>query len=306
MGSGIGMTIGEEYRAAGYLRGTGTDTIVYGYTVKSEDRDSDGATVRGGGYYADGSTYGVPWNVYAKGTDVPPYAEFARLHNQQGHKVDGSRKPFGTNTEIISSPASGDTYRYGETIEFALTFNVELEVEGGLHLSLRVGREDSAGWRGANYRSGSGTDTLVFGYTVRLADEDRSGVTLLGTWIEDGAVKRHRRRRNDQDQGHRHRGNPHVRRPAEPGGAQGERIPLRHEGGYGVLLQRAGAPTGPGRASRSTSPSTCLSSWRGSRIGVTLRFISPGRRRQICPGDLQERQRQRHSEIRLRGARRRR
>ena len=90
---------------------------------------------------------------------------------------------------ITSSPASGDTYRYGETVEFSLTFSGALEVEGSRHLSLRVGSQGSAGWRGATYRSGSGTKTLVFGYTVQPADLDDDGVSVLGTWVEDGVVR---------------------------------------------------------------------------------------------------------------------
>ena len=61
-------------------------------------------------------------------------------------------------------------------------------MEGSRHLSLRVGSDDSDGWRGAIYRSGSGTNTLVFGYTVQTADSDTDGVTMVGTWTEDGEV----------------------------------------------------------------------------------------------------------------------
>ena len=147
---GLGLWVGSNWRSAGYLRGSGADTLVFGYTVKSEDSDG--------------------------------------IDDQSGHKVDGSITPVGVETKIISSPASGDTYRYGETIEFSITFSAALDVEGSRHLSLRVGSDDSSGWRGATYRCGSGTKTLVFGCTVQSGDLDTDGVTLLGTWTEDGVV----------------------------------------------------------------------------------------------------------------------
>ena len=187
---GLGLWVGGTWRAAMYLRGSGTDTLVFGYTVKSEDSDSDGIKMDGG--YQDSNER---WHnflnhtaVTAVGSDTVAYRVYAGIDDQSGHKVDGSIAPVGTNTAITSSRASGDTYRYGETIEFSITFSAALDVDGGRHLSLRVGSDDSDGWRGAMYRSGSGTKTLVFGYTVQSGDLDADGVTLLGTWTEDGVV----------------------------------------------------------------------------------------------------------------------
>ena len=94
----------------------------------------------------------------------------------------------GIKTEITSSPASGNTYRAGETIEFSITFNKELDVQGSQYLVLQVGSDGPSGLRGAAYRSGSGTKTLAFDYTVETADLDADGVTMLGTRTENGVV----------------------------------------------------------------------------------------------------------------------
>ena len=96
--------------------------------------------------------------------------------------------PVGIKTEITSSPASGNTYRAGETIEFSITFNKELAVQGSRYLVLQVGSDGPSGLRGAAYRSGSGTKTLAFDYTVETADLDTDGVTMLGTRTENGVV----------------------------------------------------------------------------------------------------------------------
>lgn len=187
---GLGLWVGRNWRSAGYLRGSGSDTLVFGYKVKSEDRDVDGIRMDGG--YKDSNDQ---WHnfinytaVKAVGTDVSAYRGYSGMDDQSGHKVDGSLEPFGTTTEITSKPASGDEYRYGETVEFSITFSAALDVEGKRLLSLRVGSANSDGWRGAAYRSGSGTNTLTFGYTVGVDDIDTDGVTMLGTWTRNGKV----------------------------------------------------------------------------------------------------------------------
>ena len=50
-------------------------------------------------------------------------------------------------------------------------------MEGSRHLSLRVGSDDSDGWRAATYRSGTGT--LVFEYTVVENNSDSNGVNAF-------------------------------------------------------------------------------------------------------------------------------
>ena len=138
---GLGLWVGSNWRAAGYLRGSGSDTLVFGYTVKADDSDSDGIKMDGG--YQDNNDR---WHnflnhtaVTAVDSDTVACRFYSGIDNQSGHKVDGSLAPAGTNTEITSSPASGDTYRYGETIEFSITFSAPMDVEGSRHLSHRVG-----------------------------------------------------------------------------------------------------------------------------------------------------------------------
>ena len=92
-------------------------------------------------------------------------------------------------TEITSSPASGSTYRYGETIDFSITFSAALDVDGTKHLNLRVGADRDNNWRVANYKEGSGTNTLVFGYTVQPYDLDDDGITLSGSYIQNGEAQ---------------------------------------------------------------------------------------------------------------------
>ena len=61
--------------------------------------------------------------------------------------MDGSLPPIGTGMEITSEPTDGDFYRYGETIDIALTLSAPVDVVGAKNLNARVaGTGDS--WRG--------------------------------------------------------------------------------------------------------------------------------------------------------------
>ena len=197
-GSGIGMDMGDDYRAAGYKSGTGTNVITYQYTVKHGDVDEDGISVRGGGYRADGSTWGRPWNVTGAGTDIPVYAKFSGLPSQPDHQVNGIPKTVDVDVEVLSTHlsthpdyrGSGGTYGIGETIRFGVTFPVEVRVEGDVNFRFHL--EDvfvgDDGFRNAGYVSGSETDTLVFEYTVKHGDEAQNGLDILASKVDEDGV----------------------------------------------------------------------------------------------------------------------
>lgn len=188
---GLGMWVGGNWRSAHYLRGSGSDTLVFGYTVQADDSDTDGIKMDGGYKDREGRWHNFLSHtaVTAVGTETVALRAYSGFDDQSGHKVDGAKAPYGTGTAITSSPASGNTYRKGETIEFSITFNLPLDMAGSRHLNLYIGPGDASGWRGATYKRGSGTKTLVFEYTVEPADFDDNGIKMLGTWTENGEVK---------------------------------------------------------------------------------------------------------------------
>ena len=189
----LGLRVGDKWKQAGYLRGSGTRVLVFGYTVKSEDRDSDGIRVNPGYQDRQGTWHNFlrHQTITASGTTTTPYRVYDGIDDQPDHKVDGSLSLAGT-PSIISRPDSVDTYLYGETIEIAIAFSESLDVEGTRYVNLRMGTDDgspgSTSWRGARYSRGSGTDTLVFAYTVRSGDRDIDGITMERTLIQDGKV----------------------------------------------------------------------------------------------------------------------
>ena len=78
-------------------------------------------------------------------------------------------------TEIVSTPANGDTYLLGENIDIALTFNTPVYVpEGESSIGIQVG--DVAGL--AAYQSGSFTTRLIYRYQVQMGEADANGISV--------------------------------------------------------------------------------------------------------------------------------
>ena len=83
-------------------------------------------------------------------------------------------------TEIISTPADGRTYRYGENIDIALTFNTDVYVpEDDSWIVIRIGdAADGPNSRVAEYLSGSDTNRLIYRYQVEIDDADANGISV--------------------------------------------------------------------------------------------------------------------------------
>ena len=77
-----------------------------------------------------------------------------------------------TDVAVMSTPrAATDTYGAGETIEIWVTFSDAVNATANTDLVLSV-----SGRKRAALLRGSGTKTLVFGYTVQAGDEDDNGI----------------------------------------------------------------------------------------------------------------------------------
>lgn len=91
----------------------------------------------------------------------------------------------------VSSSTSNGTYKLGDAIEIAVTFDQPVNVTGNPTITLETGTTD----RTADYTSGSGTNTLFFNYTVQSGDlsDDldytaTNALTLNGGTIQNGSL----------------------------------------------------------------------------------------------------------------------
>ena len=100
------LRVGTRTRTAGYLRGTGTAVLVFGYEVVEGDEDSDGVSIDAGRVALNGGTIK---------DEAENSAELAHgaVAPQAGHKVDGVRPSF------LSAAVDGSslTLTYGEALD---------------------------------------------------------------------------------------------------------------------------------------------------------------------------------------------
>ena len=174
----FGSGEGSIWRGAEYLAGSGTRELLFRYRVQPEDFDIDGVKV-GSAATAEDRTpaYGFSGAIYAHGTDVPIVYTHPGIEIDWRQRVDG--RPYVRSSRTVSTPAAGrQTYRANEIIEIAFEFNSRVEVHGDVCVELYFGASEDEATKQAVYRSGSGTDTLIFGYTVRPGDADPDGFRL--------------------------------------------------------------------------------------------------------------------------------
>ena len=138
----------------------------------------DGATITY--VLVDGDS--VTYKVYYRANSSTPFA----LNEQWTIGVDTT---VPTVTGVTSNTANG-TYGVGTVIDVRVTFSETVNVTGTPQLLLETGTTD----RNATYASGSGSNTLVFNYTVQTGDTSNdldyvatSSLTLNGGTIKDAA-----------------------------------------------------------------------------------------------------------------------
>ena len=86
--------------------------------------------------------------------------------------------PLSVSLEVTSDPTHGtdsDTYGAGDVITFEVKFTEAVTITGAPRLRFKI---SGTGDDYAPYLSGSGTNTLVFAYTVLATDADTNGIFL--------------------------------------------------------------------------------------------------------------------------------
>ena len=166
-------------KRAPLVRGSGTATLVFGYTVVSSDDDDNGIWIGDQDRTLVGNRNGDPQNgtITSLATSTAADLTHAELGQQSDHKVDGSRSIV--SVAVSSTPMlETDTYGAGETIRFTVTFNVAVDVSGDPVLKFVLGNSGDVREVDAAYEMGGGSTALVFGYTVVSTDEDNNGIYL--------------------------------------------------------------------------------------------------------------------------------
>ena len=179
----LALTIGTETRHAAYSTSWRDGRVLqFSYVVQKGDRDEDGI-----GIPANGLTTGGGSIRAADGDAAADLTHAAETH-WQGGKVDGSlvKTPAVEGISLVSSPARGDTYELGETVEVEVEFDRAVEATGEPQVVLTVGTQT----RYASF-SGWGSETLYFEYTVQEGDRDEDGIGIAANALalNGGTIK---------------------------------------------------------------------------------------------------------------------
>ena len=171
----------NRLKGATYSAGNGTNTLTFSYTVKAGDVDTDGLTIVG----SVGDAVDQEREIFVQGRRGLALREYDDQNNIAGQSVDGL--PNAIETEIISTPELGDAYGPGEVIKVEITFDAEIGIEISPILQLEIGdnvREVALG-EGHDW---SGTDSLLFPYTVQASDHDSDGIVILSQFANADRV----------------------------------------------------------------------------------------------------------------------
>ncbi|MFN8720107.1 MAG: beta strand repeat-containing protein, partial [Rhodospirillales bacterium] len=155
------LDIGGVSRPANYVSGSGSNALVFTYTVAAGVNDADGIAVGANALSLNGGTIADSFGNAAAISNLAVAANTAAT-------ID-------TAAPTVSSIAvANGAYNEGDSVSVTVAFSEAVTVAGGTpQLTLDIG-----GGRTANYASGSGTDALVFTYTVAAGVNDADGIAV--------------------------------------------------------------------------------------------------------------------------------
>ena len=170
------LSVGSRSRQAAFVSGSGTESLLFRYSVIEDDLDNDGVSIA-----ANALIGGVIEDDHGNAVD----RTFTALPAAAGHKVDGTvSTPRVVDVRITSLPEAAGMYVEGEAIEVTVAFDRAVHVTGDPVLTLSVGGRS----RPAALVSGSGTPALVFSYVVQAGDTDEDGVSLAANALAGGVI----------------------------------------------------------------------------------------------------------------------
>ncbi|MBV7532127.1 gliding motility-associated C-terminal domain-containing protein [Chitinophaga sp. sic0106] len=173
------LETGSTDRTANYQSGSGTNTLSFTYTVQpgdvSADLDYTLSTALGlnGGSIKSVTTADAQLTLPAPGTA-------GSLGANKNIIIDGVAP---TIAAVVMPPF--DTYRAGQVLTFLVKTSEKMAITGTPILSLVIGTDIVS----ADYKSGTGTDSLFFDYQVKPGDMDADGIDVISIFPNKGTIK---------------------------------------------------------------------------------------------------------------------
>ncbi len=127
----IGLRIGDgddQVFGAPYVRGSGSDTLVFEHEVQAQDIDTDGISLDSGQVNRGGEVVGLgAGGAITDEDDYNIHPLYQGFSDNPMYKVDG--RPHVISIAVTSTPLNGAHYRIGDEIEITTTFDQNLSLD---------------------------------------------------------------------------------------------------------------------------------------------------------------------------------
>ena len=173
-------TVSEDY--SDFLHSV-NDTFI-NIVAGERTKDFDIAIIEDGAAEPD-ETITIKWTKISTDPGTPDVLNFTGTITDNDGGTATAPAIVTDGVRVTSTPAAGDTYGLGETIEITVTFDnaVTVDTSGGTpRIQFRLGPPRTDRW--AAYSRGSGGTALVFIYTVQSGDMDNDGI-----WLEENFLQ---------------------------------------------------------------------------------------------------------------------
>ena len=170
----LSIIIGSTTRQATYQSGSGSTALLFRYVIQNDENDSDGIAI--GSLTANGGTIR---DAAANNAGLA----LSSTGSTTGVLVD-ALAPLTTSVNV---PANA-TYIAGQNLDFTVNFNENIianTVGGTPLLAITIGSTT----RQATYLSGSGSNALLFRYTVQAGENDSDGIAIGNLAANGGTIK---------------------------------------------------------------------------------------------------------------------
>ena len=173
----IALTIGSTAKTANYESIRDSHTVVFRYTVLQDDRDHNGIEITS-------TTIDLPGT-----TTIQDSAGNNAANNIGDYLPDMSRvkvNPDLVPPTVSSVSITSGNYVENQELEVRVVFNELVNVANGIPF---VELDFDGVTKNALYSSGSGTNTLVFSYTIQGGDNDLSGIQITSINTGNGTIR---------------------------------------------------------------------------------------------------------------------
>ncbi|MBR7748505.1 DUF4347 domain-containing protein, partial [Undibacterium baiyunense] len=159
---------------ASYVSGSGTNALLFQYTIANGNVDSNGITI-GSAISLNGGSL----------KDTTGNSANLTLNNVGASNLVFVDAVAPTMSSVTTPPIG--TYAIGQALNFTVNFNEAVNITGSPTLNLNL---DIGGTVAVNYASGSGTNAITFSYIVTSGNADTNGVSLANTInLNSGTIK---------------------------------------------------------------------------------------------------------------------